>query len=65
MSKVSRYVGKIADTNAYWNEVREELKAIISSIGAPTLFFTFSSADMRWPELHALYKTGTDCEFYQ
>ena len=38
MSKVSRYVGNIAGTNAYWNRVREKLKAIITSVGAPTLF---------------------------
>ena len=41
MSKVSRYVGNVAGTNAYWNRVREELKAIITSVGAPTLFFLF------------------------
>ena len=62
MSKVSRYVGNIAGTNAYWNRVREELKAIITSVGAPTLFFTFSSADMHWPELHALFNADTDNE---
>ena len=39
MSKVSRYVGNIAGTNSYWNQVREELKAIITNVGAPTLFF--------------------------
>ncbi|CAB4040611.1 Hypothetical predicted protein, partial [Paramuricea clavata] len=62
MSKVSRYVGNIAGTNAYWNRVREELKAIVTSIGAATLFFTFSSADMHWPELHALFKAAADSE---
>ena len=62
MSKVFRYIGNIAGTNAYWNRVREELKAIITSVGAPTLFFTFSSADMHCPELHALFKASTDCE---
>ena len=62
MSKVSRYVGNIAGTNAYWNRVREELKAIITSVGTPTLFFTFSSADMHWPELHALFKADTECD---
>jgi hypothetical protein len=62
MSKVSRYVGNIAGTNAYWTRVREELKAIITSVGAPTLFFTFSSAYMHWPELHALFKADTDNE---
>ena len=54
MSKVSRYVSNIPGTNAYWYKVREELKAIVSSKGAPTFFFTFSSADMHWPELHDL-----------
>lgn len=51
MPKVSRYVGNIPGTNAYWNKVREELKAIFTNVGAPTLFFTFFSADMHWPEL--------------
>ena len=59
MSKVSRYIGNIAGTNAYWNKVREELKAIITNVGPPTLFFTFSSADMHWPELHALFGTSS------
>ena len=62
MSKVSRYVGNIPGTNTYWNRVREELKAIITSVGPPTLFFTFSSADMHWPELHDLFKADTDSE---
>ena len=62
MSKVSRYVGNIASTYAYWNRVRDELKAIVANVGAPTLFFTFSSADMHWPELHALLKTSNDSE---
>ena len=42
LSKVSRYVGNIAGTDAYWSRVREDQKAIITSVGAPTLFFTFS-----------------------
>ncbi len=62
MSKVSRHVGNIAGTNAYWNRLREEFKAIITNVGVPTLFFTFSSADMHWPELHALFNANVDCE---
>ena len=60
MSKVSTYVGNIAGTNLYWNKVREELKAIITNVGAPTLFFTFSSADMHWPEVHARFSANTE-----
>ena len=60
MSKISRYVGNITGTNAYWHRVREDLKAIVTNVGVPTLFFTFSSADMHWPQLHDLF--GTECE---
>ena len=36
-------------------KAKEDLKAIISHVRAPTFFFTFSSAYMHWPELHALF----------
>lgn len=64
MSKVSRYVANIAGTNAYWHKVKEDLKAIVTNVGTPTFFFTFSSADMHWPELHSLLQdsdSGLDC----
>lgn len=54
MSKVSRYVTYISGSNAYWHKVKEDLKAIVTTVGTPTIFFTFSSADMHWPELHDL-----------
>ena len=59
MSKVSRYVANISGTNSYWHKVREVLKAIITTVGTPTFFFTFSSADMHWPEMHDLLSNGT------
>ena len=54
ISKISRYVANTAGSNAYWYKVREDLKAIITTLGTPTLFLTFSSADMPWPDLHVL-----------
>lgn len=54
ISKISRYAANIAGSNAYWYKVREDLKAIITTLGTPTLFLTFSSADMPWPDLHVL-----------
>ena len=60
MSKVSRYVANIGGTNAYWHRVKEDLKAIITNVGTPTLFFTFSSADMHWLELHALFEENSN-----
>ena len=62
MSKVSRYVANIAGTNSYWHRVKEDLKAIITTVGTPTIFFTFSSADMHWPDLHSLFEeNNNDC----
>ena len=55
MSKLSRYLCNITGSSAYWYRVREDLKAIISYKEAPTIFFTFSSADMHWPDLHSLF----------
>jgi hypothetical protein len=57
MSKISRYVANLAGSNAYWYKVREDLKAIVTTAGTPTFFFTFSSADMHWPDLHKLFGT--------
>ena len=60
MKKLSRYVGNITGSNAYWHKKRDELKSIITTKGAPTIFFIFSSADMHWPELHSLFSNKSD-----
>lgn len=39
MSEVSRYVANISGTNAYWHKVKEDLKAIVTTVGTPTIFF--------------------------
>ena len=39
--------------------MREDLKAIIAYKEAPTIFFTFSSADMHWPQLHSLFSKNS------
>ena len=59
LSKVYRYASNITGTHAYWHKVRENLKAIITHKGPPTFLFTFSSADMHWPELHSLFHTDS------
>lgn len=53
ISKLSRYLSNITGSNSYWHKAKEDLKAIISHAGAPTFFFTFSSAD-----LHALFSSS-------
>lgn len=56
MTKLSRYITNITGSDAYWFKAKEDLKAIIQHVGPPTFFFTFSSADMHWPELHDLFQ---------
>ena len=58
VSKLSRYLSNITGSNAYWHKAKEDLKAIINHVGAPTFFFTFSSAGMHWPDLHALFSSS-------
>lgn len=55
MSKLSRYVSNITGSAAYRHNVREDLKAITDNKGILQFFFTFSAADMHWPELYSLF----------
>ena len=36
-----------------------ELINLIDQIGSPTLFFTLSAADTKWPDLHRLFANET------
>ena len=57
MSKLVHYAKNISATNAYWNQVKQELRAIINQVGSPTIFWTLSCADFHWPEFHQLFST--------
>ena len=48
----SRYTANILGSNAYWQKQKSDLKAIVAKKGAGTIFFTFSAADLHWPDLH-------------
>ncbi|CAB3978462.1 Hypothetical predicted protein [Paramuricea clavata] len=41
ISKISRYVANIAGSNAYWYKVREDLKAIVTTVRTPTFLYIF------------------------
>ena len=55
MSKLIHYAKNISGTNAYWNRAKNDLKAIITQVGAPTIFWTLSCAEFHWPEFHNLF----------
>ena len=52
VSKLMHYAKNISGTNAYWNRAKDDLKAIITQVGPPTIFWTLSCADFHWPEFH-------------
>lgn len=54
MKRVQRYAAKILGSNQYWFQRHQELRALLDQKGPPTFFWTVSSADTYWPELHKL-----------
>ena len=54
MKRLERYAAKIQGSSQYWFQRCQELKALILDKGTPTFFWTVSSADLHWPELHHL-----------
>ncbi|XP_066915540.1 uncharacterized protein [Clytia hemisphaerica] len=55
MKKLQRYSKNVTGTNAYWCDVKEKLKATITQMGTPTIFWTLSMADFHWPDIHDLF----------
>ena len=39
MSKIMHYAKNVSGTNAYWNESKEQLRAMITQKGSPTIFW--------------------------
>ena len=54
MKRLQRYASKVQGSNQYWYQRYQELRAILDQKGPPTFFWTVSSADTYWPELHNL-----------
>ena len=54
MHQLQHYAAKVQGSNQYWYQRYQELRALIEQKGPPTFFWTVSSADNYWPELHSL-----------
>ena len=54
MTRLQRYTAKVQGSNQYWFQRYLELRSLLEQKGPPTIFWTLSSADMYWPDLHAL-----------
>ena len=60
ISKLMHYAKNVCGTNAYWNRAKDDLKAIITQVGAPTIFWTLSCAEFHWPEFHDLFNNANN-----
>jgi hypothetical protein len=59
--KIMRFGEGLRGSRQFWNARRWELSDMIKQIGSQGLvFFTFSSADLHWPELHKLMPSNED-----
>ena len=57
--RIMRYGEGIRESQQFWMARRNELSNLIKQIGHQgLLFFTFSAADLHWPELHNLMPGG-------
>ena len=60
ISKLMHYAKNVSGTNAHWNRAKDDLKAIITQVGAPTIFWTLSCAEFHWPEFHNLFNNTSE-----
>lgn len=59
VDRIMRYGDGLRGTCQYWIRCRGELLDMIKQIGSQgIIFFTFSAANMHWPELHDLMPNG-------
>ncbi|XP_026120183.1 LOW QUALITY PROTEIN: uncharacterized protein LOC113099530, partial [Carassius auratus] len=46
-----KFLRPVRGTPPYWMSTQKDLFALIRQLGIPTFFASFSSADLRWPEM--------------
>ena len=59
MQRLQRYAAKVQGSSSYWFQRYLELRALLDEKGPPTFFWTVSSADNYWPEMHNLTMHNT------
>lgn len=60
MQRLQRYAAKTQGSHPYWFQRYCELRCLIEQKGPPTFFWTLSSADNYWPELHQLMPNSSN-----
>ena len=67
LSKLMQCAKNVTGTNAYWNQIKQELKTAITQVGAPTILWTLSCADFHWSEFHLFLSqnSSSNDQFHQ
>ena len=53
-NRVLHYASTLCGTRQYWFKQRSQLLSMVDTLGLPTIFFTYSAADLQWPKLARL-----------
>ncbi|KAK3924575.1 4-hydroxy-3-methylbut-2-enyl diphosphate reductase 1 [Frankliniella fusca] len=54
MKDILVYGSNIRGTREFWSSRSNELSSLCDFLGLPTIFFTASAADMKWPRLREI-----------
>lgn len=49
--RIRRSAVTLRGSSVYWGQRARDLKAMVRQLGTPAVFFTFSAADIQWPDL--------------
>ena len=60
--KLMHFGSFLRGSRGYWTKCHSELINIINQWGCPTLFFTFSAVDTKWPDLHSVMPSRRDSD---
>ena len=60
---IARRSATLRGTRPYWTQARNELEAMVRQLGVPSLFFTFSAADLQWDDLYQHLEPGIRQEY--
>ncbi|XP_077060978.1 uncharacterized protein LOC143713540 [Siphateles boraxobius] len=57
-----KFLKPVRGSPVFWQSVQKDLFAMVRQLGIPTWFCSFSSADLRWPELRQTIVKQEGCE---
>lgn len=60
LKNIMAYSANLRSTRPYWGQRCSDLLAMVEQLGKPSIFFTLSAADYRWPDLFKVLAPNRD-----